>query len=353
MALFDIKPIDDNGAIDVKKIHNIQSVINLGRKFKVNKKGEFRIKSHKSRTKNEESNVAELNNEKDKPEILNTEYETQNATKNHVKDLEKYLNEDIDPIIELTAIGAEFYEDNNSKPRYQPIFAKQKLGMINEVSNTQKSKEELDNDYETIIRQINKKILSIDGETFLGEPKKIDAFSLGFLTLKTPQKTQSSNELNMRVEEFSKKEKTPKLSRTLFLIIGIGLISFSAIGHYGINIKNRLIVEGNSAVANLQSAGENIKNMDFSSASGDFAQAYQEFSKAGDDMNFMGAGISTLLSDLPGAGKLKSVKNLVEAGKLMANAGQAMSDAMGEIAKTNLILLPTSDVLGTSDVQAL
>ena len=71
------------------------------------------------------------------------------------------------------------------------------------------------------------------------------------------------------------------------------------------------------------------KKMDFVSASDNFAEAYKEFSKAGDNMNFMGAGISSLLSDLPGAGKLKSAKNLVEAGKLMADAGQAMSDAMG------------------------
>jgi hypothetical protein len=57
-------------------------------------------------------------------------------------------------------------------------------------------------------------------------------------------------------------------------------------------------------------------------------------------MNFMGAGISSLLSDLPGAGKLKSAKNLIEVGKLMADAGQAMSGAMSELAKTNLILNP-------------
>ena len=108
-----------------------------------------------------------------------------------------------------------------------------------------------------------------------------------------------------------------------------------------------MIIESNSAVANLENAGENIKNMDFVSASGDFARAYQEFSKAGGNLNFMGAGISSLLSDLPGAGKLKSAKNLVEAGKLMANAGQAMSDAMGEIAKTNLILNPLSPTSGS------
>ena len=140
------------------------------------------------------------------------------------------------------------------------------------------------------------------------------------------------------------KIKLPKLSRVWLIIIATSISGLILFGYYGFSLQKELVAEGNSAVANLENAGENIKNMDFVSASNNFAQAYQEFSKAGDNMNFMGAGISSLLSDLPGAGKLKSAQNLVEAGKLMANAGQAMSNAMGEIAKTNLILLPTSQV---------
>ena len=72
------------------------------------------------------------------------------------------------------------------------------------------------------------------------------------------------------------------------------MIAFTVFGRYGTNIKNELIVEGNLAVANLEDAGEDIKKMDFVSASDNFAKAYEEFSKAGDNMNFMGAGISSL-----------------------------------------------------------
>src|SRR3989344_5092117 len=169
----------------------------------------------------------------------------------------------------------------------------------------------------------------------------------GKATLKN-QKTKASPAVAPAYQEKFKlpKIRVSKLSRVWFLAAGLGLISFTVFGHYGLSIRNQLIIESNSAVANLENAGENIKNMDFVSASGDFARAYQEFSKAGGNLNFMGAGISSLFSDLPGAGKLKSAKNLVEAGKLMANAGQAMSDAMGELAKTNLILNPVAPPAG-------
>src|SRR3989338_3256193 len=265
--------------------------------------------------------------------------------------------------MELAIIGAEFRGEKYSKPRYKPItatkFNETERGEIVPILAT--TAELAEENYKNTLAQINLRIPARVQAGLVGEPKKIDAFSLGLLTLKTPQETQATNELDMWVEDFSKKSsdvlskkfKLPKIkifkfSRVLFLTVGLGLISFTVFGHYGISIRNQLIVESNSAVANLESAGENIKNMDFVSASGNFAQAYLEFSKAGDNMNFMGSGISSLLSDLPEAGKLKSAKNLVEAGKLMANAGQAMSDAMGEIAKTNLILNPLSPISGSS-----
>ncbi len=359
--MFDIKPLNDSGEIDVSKILGIQSVLNLGRKFRINKKGVLSIKNKvlSIKYKKSESYAKE-------PEILNTKYIIHNTehtipdtVENPAEDMERYLNEDLDPTAELVAIGAEIYEKKDLKPRYKNI------------KNEKWDPVPVEENYKNTLAQINQRVSTESKNYFIGEPKKIDVFSLGILTLETPQVAQGSHELNTWVRDFSKKIekipdlspkiskfqlpkiKLPKISRVWFLTAGIGLISFTVFGHYGVGIKNQLIIESNSAVANLENAGKNIKKMDFVSASDNFAQAYQEFSKAGDNMNFMGEGISSLLSDLPGAGQLKSAKNLVEAGKLMANAGQAMSDAMGEIAKTNLILLPTSDVLGTSDVQTL
>src|SRR3989344_5610276 len=338
-AMFDVIPVGDSGNIDVSKITSLQSVLNLGRKFRMNKNG-----SLVSATKNL------LSKKKRHTDI--------EKNKSPSEEFELFLNKDLDIKTELVSVGVEFRGEKYFKPRYRPVFAKQKPEIFNDEET----------DYQTVLAQINLRVPERCQSSFSGEPKKIDPFNLELLTLKTPQETHASKELDMWVKDFSKKSsdicskkfklpriKMSRLSKALFLSVGFGLVSLTFFGHYGISIKNQLVIESNSAVANLQSAGENIKNMDFASASDNFAQAYKEFSKAGDDMNFMGAGISSLLSDLPGfdkltaggAGKLKSAKNLVEAGKLMANAGQAMSDAMGEIAKTNLILNPLSPTSGS------
>lgn len=340
ITMFDIKPLNDSGGVDVSKIFGIQPVLNLGRKFRINKKGEARLQKNQT-PKTKPYNLARA--ALGKRDELNTQEE-----------FETYLNKDLDLRVELASIGAEIHEIKKiKKTKNKTLNAKHETFNIKDEKPAE--------NYEDVLRQINEKVLSSDGERLIGEPKKIDVFSLGILTLKTPQMVGGSHELNTWVRDFSKKtEKTshispkipklqflkiklPKINRVWFLVASIGLISITVFSHYGLGIKNQLIIEGNLAVANLENAGENIKNMDFVSASSNFAQAYQEFSKAGDNMNFMGAGISSLLSDLPGAGQLKSAKNLIEAGKLMANAGQAMSDAMGEIAKTNLILFPALD----------
>lgn len=348
-AMFDIRPIDNSGNIDVSKISNIHSVLNLGRRFRINK----------GRVVSSIKNYSPNKRKTEKALIKNHEQDT--SYPDPRSEFENFLNKDLDTTIELASIGAEFYGGKNFKPRYKPIVAKkfnEREEIIPILASTNNFSDEA---YKSTLAQINLRVSVKSPNDFVGEPKKIDAFSLGLLTYKSPEETQVSKEVNMWVDDFSKKSsdfyakkfkfpslKTPKLNRVWLLIGGFALVSIVFFGRYGLNIKNQLIIEGNLAVANLESAGENIKKMDFISASDDFAQAYKEFSKASDNLNFLGEGVSSLLSDLPGAGKLKSAKNLVEAGKLMADAGQAMSDAMNEIARTNLILNPFESSGGDS-----
>ena len=333
MAMFDIRPIDDSGNIDFSKISGIQSVLNLGRKFRISKNGGL---------------VSAI-----KYPIFKKKKATDDKKiKSPIEEFELFLNKESDTRTILASFGVEFHGEKNSKLRYKPIVAT-KFNENEEIIPILASVDEpIGENYKNTLAQINLRIPVKSQGDLIGEPKRVDAFSLGILTLKAPQEAQGSKELDMWVKDFGNKtsdfaSKISKFSRVRSLVI-VGLFGLTVFGYYGLNIKNQLIVEGNSAVANIENAGENIKNMDFVSASNNFAQAYLEFSKAGDSMNFMGAGISSLLSDLPGAGKLKSAKNLVEAGKLMANAGQAMSDAMGELAKTNLILNPFEQTTGSN-----
>lgn len=352
-AMFDIKPIDGSGGIDVSKISNVQTVINLGRKFRNTKDG-VKLQNQKIKSKTN-SKIQSVKSDK----AVIVESKTESAPK---EEFENFLNQDLDSVIELASIGVEFHGERYLKPRYKPIVAT-KLNEREEIIPILASVNNFpEESYKATLAKINSRIPVNSQDDFVGEPKKMDAFSLGLLTLKSPQEEQVSKEINMWVDDFSKKSsdlsskrfklpkiKIPKLNRVWFLVGVFGLASLIFFSRYGINIKNQLVIESNSAVANLENAGENIKNMDFVSASDNFSAAYKEFSKASDNLNFLGGSIGSLLSDLPGAGKLKSAKNLVEAGKLMADAGQAMSDAMGEVAKTNLILNPLDPPAGGSD----
>ncbi|MDO8663900.1 MAG: DUF4012 domain-containing protein, partial [Candidatus Wildermuthbacteria bacterium] len=321
-ALFDIKPINENGDIDLDKISGVGSLLNLGRKLRIGKFGQPALK--KPNIKYQVSGIKYK--EKESEEIQNTKYEIQDTIPDD--DFEKYLNEDLNPTVELAAIGAEMVERTNSKPRYKPI--RRRAGQA-ESSKEKPAKEER---FDDILSQINQKITPADNGMPIGEPKKMDVMDWW------DQKLKDQNEKTKITEPEIKPIRFIKFSSGKLIIGGLALMMIGLFAEYGFSIKNEIVLNGNSAVANLENAGENIKKLDFTAASTNFAQAYSDFAEAGNNLNFMGATMSSLIADLPGGGKLKSAKKLVEAGKLMADAGQAMSRAMEELAKTGLILNP-------------
>jgi len=314
-AMFDIKPVDEWGNVDISKFAQIQPVLNLGRKFRISRSGEVKFKSEKKPGRKIKESPSE--------EIVKEELITHYISDDPQSEFESYLNQNTDLITELASIGAKIHQISNTKYQIPKKFKIQK------VENKIEDYEPLEQaSFEVALAQIYQRI---PRESQPAEGPKMD-----FLDVLTEE--------NPKPKIQTLKQNQNKSLKIWLAGIGFGLIGITLFGNYGSALKKEIVTDGSSAVQNLQSAGENIKKMDFSSASGNFTHAYQDFAKAGDNLNFMGAGIGTLLSDLPGAGKLKSAKNLVEAGKLMADAGKAMSDAMGEIAKTNLILNPLEAV---------
>lgn len=346
-AMFDIKPLDDSGNVDVSKIYNVQTVLNLGRKFRINKSGKVSFKNQVVKTrelKKGEANSSFYYLETQKPaktknptKIVAPVYEEKLSPQD---ELEKYLNEDINSREELTLMGVKIANGISFRPRYQKIKHEKWNLEPEEIIPILEREDFQDPDFlfQEALAQINRRVceesLSADDveDSGIEDGAHYDIEKYGIIL--TDSRPVKKNFVKLKI---------PKLSKASLIIVATSISGLTLFSHYGFSLQKELVAEGNSAVVNLENAGESIKNMDFVSASNNFAQAYQEFSKAGEGMNFMGASISSLLSNLPGAGKLKSAKSLVEAGKLMANAGQAMSDAMGEIAKTNLILLPVSD----------
>ena len=380
-VLFDIKPVTETGEVNLEKLVGVESVVNLGRKLRIGKFGprfasrksqgasataqgfggasQSTLKTARTRITNQELRIKKKESEKDnlgdfdpRPKINNS------SGVDSANDLEKYLNEDIDPAIELTAIGGEILENVDAKPRYRPVLSGKKQVVSSEEENDSESnhliltadyKEPVEEEkFEDIISQINQKVRTTDDSMLVGEPKRVDV--VDWWQENSKYKTQ-----NVKPKTERLRIKVPRLTINpsrfrRFAGIGLALMLVGLFAEYSFSLKNEIVHSGNSAVSNLESAGENIKKLDFTAASSNFSQAYADFSEAGNSLNFMGATLSSLIADLPGGSKLKSAKNLVEAGKLMADAGQAMTGAMNELAKTGLILNPTESNASIGDI---
>ena len=150
--------------------------------------------------------------------------------------------------------------------------------------------------------------------------------------------------------QFSEVEPRKKLKRAAIavtMLAGIfAMAAYFGFGRSGFNIKNDIMKESNAGVKNLESAGKDLKQFNFKNASGDFQEAYANFSKAGKTLNFMGANLSDLIAGLPGAGKLRSAKNIIEVGRLLADTGNKLSEAVSAVSKTGNILNPLADSSG-------
>ncbi len=248
------------------------------------------------------------------------------------EDFESHLNSGkTDPRIELANMGAKVHDPLYSpKPRYKVILKK------------------------PIIEDHHKKIISKIREPI----PSAKLLSLGYTEDSQAnnwiQSQEFSQEFNQRIDSLKHTKGAFVVQRRpsygsnvkpfkvwLIVLIG-GILGFGYPGFskYSFSIKNDVTVEGTAGVKNLQNAGEQLKSFNFKDASKSFLDAYNDFSKAGETLNFMGASVSDFIAGLPGAGKLKSARNMVEVGKLLADTGKSMSEAVSAVSKTGSILNP-------------
>jgi len=309
-VIYDIKPVKDSGSIDVEKISEVSPTVDLKRIPK---------------------DITQ-----DAPVVDGFE-----GTGDDIVDFHDFLRKDSDPKIELAKFGIEVNSpSSNTKPRYRRTVAKQNEDeRFDELVSKIREPMPREENYEEGHRNYDVK----------GDISQEDIYRQGI---------QSSSEIDNWVKNL--KEKIPdtkestvsKKKRKKFLgLISIAVIVFVAMSffsHYGLSIKNEVTKEGEAAVSHLLDAGDSLKGFDFEGASGGFSKAYEEFTKAGDSLNFLGGNISSIISFLPGGGKLKSAQNLIEVGKLISEAGKHMADAVVAISRTKLIL--GSDQGGASAV---
>lgn len=360
--MFDVRPVDKTGVVDFAKISFLEPVIALRVKKKKPPLKILRTGIQKedcvigvtavNRKDIARANVSNAKISGISPERSREGTQCVSASYgiNEKEELENYLKTELNPHIEIASVGGEVISRNDSRPRYRPILRNDFQDDPFDNTHGHPEQGRMD-DFQPILAEMRRPIGLADNGAIAGELKEINIFNTA--DLREAGAVKPSRELNFWTEKF-KQAKTDqpaptKKSRIKFsarsstgilaaITVVLGAVYF---GQYGFNLKNELVQEGGAAAKSIETAKENLKNFDFSSASNNFARAYEEFSKAGESLNFMGASIGSFIAELPGAGKLKSAKNIIAVGKLIANSGKAMSDAVGAIAKTGLILNPS------------
>lgn len=363
-AMFDVQPVQDSGAVDAQKISKIDDNLNLRSLY----------------PRQENIVVSEV---------------SRIPQPNQVVSFEALLNGGInDPLSEIISAGGAVNTQN-----YQGLYRKQrgslKIGQASlvkaETANGNNGQK-----FEKIISEISKPVErdkkdSFQEKTAKEAPKagderishtsvEIEKLLEDFhkekpADLKTEETVEAeetgkkSKTINLnggdgQIEDRSREEKNdfselpravPKKSlwsRFFMMLIGASLLTGLAVYgvSYGSGIKINVEKDGAAAIKSLGNAEENLKVFDFKAASLNFKEAYNFFTQAGESLDVAGSSLGAVIAELPGAEKLKSAKNLVEIGKLVATSGQAMTDAVDVLSKTATILDKNAKSGAKSDI---
>src|SRR3989344_4807785 len=227
-ALFDIKPVDDSGRVDVAKIGRVQPVVNLGNQKPAEKAGNgesisgtqspnltlnysianrskmsngnvdnFSIPWTHGESNPEDSSVKfelvarsgptvkssyQRQTKKQNPEVEVSDALRQDKPKLHfgaspAKLLEKYINSKLSIKKELTAVGARVEKGSpDAKPRYRPIFVRQKSELMTSQVVPTFDVPTSSNDYQAVLSEINHKIAPAVEVALVGEPRRMYPF---------------------------------------------------------------------------------------------------------------------------------------------------------------------------------
>jgi len=108
----------------------------------------------------------------------------------------------------------------------------------------------------------------------------------------------------------------------VFVLTGIGGVSFA---YKGLLVKGKVLGVSQEGYESLNSAISDISKQDFNGSSKNFIQAFESFSEASEEMDGMGALLTEGSRFFPYISKISSGKNILEAGKHLSIAGNAMN----------------------------
>lgn len=116
----------------------------------------------------------------------------------------------------------------------------------------------------------------------------------------------------------------------LVLLLGIGGISFAS---KGFGLQGKVLGVSQDGYANLTQAIADMKAQNFEASGQQFDQAFDKFSQASNDLEDLGGGLLDATRFFPFTSKVSSGKNAVEAGKHFAAAGQSLNEVVKTFAQ--------------------
>ncbi|MBP9822477.1 MAG: DUF4012 domain-containing protein [Candidatus Pacebacteria bacterium] len=363
-AIFDVKPVDDSGSLDFDKINSVQPTVNLS-SFRPKKL----IRNQKPASVSaQKSYSAVLPQAQELPPVIGL------PSKQDIKDqFDELMSHDLDLGVELAKVsmGGKGIETSRAIRLSRPRF---KIAQSNIPELAKPEEEDL---YAPIISSIHHSATIISREEYEKPVEPVAEEVSIYQENNLPAELSESAELDVRALFYSPAPavsvlpvmstapkmdfktrviSTPKIKKTFkwpkivipkryLLLIGAIIIASGIVTRYALGIKKQIVQQSSEAVANLQTAQEDLKALDFGNASQDFFSAYANFSKAGDSLNLFGAGITNIIASLPGGSSLKSAKNLVQVGQLLSSVGTSMTSALNAVSKTGALSNPTNPQL--------
>ncbi|MEK9158238.1 MAG: hypothetical protein AAB638_03615, partial [Patescibacteria group bacterium] len=268
-AMFDVKPVDDSGALDFQKIDAVKPIVNLT-SFRPKK-----VFGRKTSQPAQRSASVPAPSEMALPEVI--KLPSQQDIK---EEFEELLNHDLDLGIELAKIGTQPKLESSGKPRYRVI---QSSFSAHEASR-------LDPIVLAVQQSARASIHRNYSEDVEAEPTLVSA-----PTLLSVGPVQLSPSAQLNVVEFfappqvnliskhlkSKSSRGPRIINKRYVWFAVVIIIFAGllIG-YGWHVKNKVVEQSAAAVTSLQSAQVDLKTLDFKNAAQDFFSAYSSFSQA-------------------------------------------------------------------------
>jgi len=380
--MFDVRPVDNTGDLDWKKIKTVE------KNFQFYKNGKFKKESPNEKNKiyfngntgfdfiqNNSADIKKNNIPKkakivrfgksleshDLPVFLETSWESVRMAKDQIAQEKFALEKEKEERKEEIGKFADNYYQHQKENRYHFIYD----GDKNIFSERKKTSEEIENEespikyfeteadyrpkntseeYENSIVYFNKreksrlKYLSKENKQPVGYPE-----SKNFEIKKKPKiiaenkSIKKVSDKNSSVSKYFSFQKIKlNFGKTAFSFAGISVVILLVFGSVfligkGLSVKSKVLGVSTDGYGSLASAMGNIKNQDFKSSSLEFDKSYEKFSEASKDLDYAGGFVINISGYLPYVSKLSSGKNAVEAGRHISLAGKSLNNFLEKI----------------------